>query len=278
FIATNEDAVYPTPEGLVPGTGAVVKAVEVASGTRPQVIGKPARPMFDLAQESLGLPPEARIAMVGDNPLTDIAGAIQAGLAAIWVRRPVEGVHTVGLGAGDEPPLTPDYVVTRVGELLEDVPPYQPGRSQVRPARLEPWVAAIVTDAQERLLLVREAGGHRWVLPHGPLRAGEGIAEAAQRLVKEQAGCEAAVVRLGGVYADPRWNTTVSSDGRPLQLLTVAVCCRLAAPAHGMDGERSAPGGAVARLFASESLPSSLPALHARWIADAAAGGGGVIG
>ena len=80
--ATGRDATYPTPDGLVPGTGALVAAVETASETRARVAGKPERPMFEAAKRRLG---GDRMAMVGDTLDADIAGAQRAGMATILV-------------------------------------------------------------------------------------------------------------------------------------------------------------------------------------------------
>ncbi len=67
FVATNTDATFPAPGGLVPGAGALVAAVRVASGTEPLVAGKPEEPSAALAREQLG-----RVAVVvGDRPATD---------------------------------------------------------------------------------------------------------------------------------------------------------------------------------------------------------------
>jgi 4-nitrophenyl phosphatase len=42
FLATNRDATYPLESGrLQPGAGAIVAAIEVASGMEPEVLGKP---------------------------------------------------------------------------------------------------------------------------------------------------------------------------------------------------------------------------------------------
>jgi phosphoglycolate/pyridoxal phosphate phosphatase family enzyme len=80
--ATGRDAAYPTPGGLVPGTGALVAAVETAAETQARVGGKPEPPMFEAAKRRLG---GARMAMVGDTLDADIAGAQRAGLATILV-------------------------------------------------------------------------------------------------------------------------------------------------------------------------------------------------
>ncbi len=44
LIATNGDPTHPTPEGLMPGSGALLAAVATASGVVPQVAGKPYPP------------------------------------------------------------------------------------------------------------------------------------------------------------------------------------------------------------------------------------------
>src|SRR5439155_5373719 len=71
FVATNLDATYPVPGGMIPGSGAIVAAVATASGHAPEVAGKPERPMVDLVRERLG--PTGVV--VGDRPSTDGAFA-----------------------------------------------------------------------------------------------------------------------------------------------------------------------------------------------------------
>jgi 4-nitrophenyl phosphatase len=54
LIGTNEDPTYPTPAGLIPGGGAILAAVAVASGVAPVVAGKPHPPMASLVRSRLG--------------------------------------------------------------------------------------------------------------------------------------------------------------------------------------------------------------------------------
>jgi 4-nitrophenyl phosphatase len=84
FVATNPDKVMNTSTGIAAGNGAVVAAVAAAGGREPEVIGKPARPLFELAVERLGLPAE-RVLMVGDNLETDIRGGLEAGLQTAFL-------------------------------------------------------------------------------------------------------------------------------------------------------------------------------------------------
>jgi glycerol-1-phosphatase len=67
FLATNDDATYPTPDGPIPGNGALVAAVAVAAGAEPLVAGKPYAPMADLVRARGG--PDGVV--VGDRPDTD---------------------------------------------------------------------------------------------------------------------------------------------------------------------------------------------------------------
>jgi HAD superfamily hydrolase (TIGR01450 family) len=72
FIATNDDATFPTPGGATPGGGALVAAVATAAGIRPTIAGKPHQPMAALVRERCGPTFSANTAvMVGDRYSTD---------------------------------------------------------------------------------------------------------------------------------------------------------------------------------------------------------------
>ena len=79
FIGTNSDKTLPTPNGFIPGAGTVVGALEIASGKRAKIIGKPEPLLYQMALSRLGLDPEDVFA-VGDRLETDIAGAQAAGI------------------------------------------------------------------------------------------------------------------------------------------------------------------------------------------------------
>ena len=84
FIATNLDPTNPTEEGLVPGTGTMIAALETASGVKPTAIGKPEPIMYQLAMDQMGASPETTAAL-GDRADTDILGGKRAGLTTICV-------------------------------------------------------------------------------------------------------------------------------------------------------------------------------------------------
>ena len=84
FVATNLDPTRPTEEGLVPGTGALIAAIEVGSGVKPTAIGKPEPTMFEMAMAQMGVTPETT-ATLGDRIDTDMEGGSTAGLRTILV-------------------------------------------------------------------------------------------------------------------------------------------------------------------------------------------------
>ena len=69
FIATNDDPTFPTADGLLPGAGALVAAISVASGITPEVAGKPNEPMRALLRARV----EGNSWVIGDRVDTDIA-------------------------------------------------------------------------------------------------------------------------------------------------------------------------------------------------------------
>jgi HAD superfamily hydrolase (TIGR01450 family) len=83
LIGASRDATFPMPDGPWPGTGALLAAVETATG-RPAdlVVGKPEPAMYAAALDGLG---GGRVLMVGDRLDVDVAGAHGAGLDAALV-------------------------------------------------------------------------------------------------------------------------------------------------------------------------------------------------
>src|SRR4051794_36040372 len=68
LIGTNDDATYPTPQGEIPGGGAILSAVAYSASVTPVVAGKPFAPMADAVRAIAGDGPHV---MVGDRPSTD---------------------------------------------------------------------------------------------------------------------------------------------------------------------------------------------------------------
>jgi len=82
LLATSRDPTYPMPDGLWPGTGAILAAVEIASGKTGAIVGKPEPQLMLTALDRLG---EGRTLVVGDSLESDVAAAAAAGLDAALV-------------------------------------------------------------------------------------------------------------------------------------------------------------------------------------------------
>lgn len=85
FVATNGDKTFPTEEGQIPGSGAIVAAIAAAAGVEPViVVGKPSSRMFLEAARLLGTEPH-ETGMIGDRLDTDILGGQRAGFVTVLV-------------------------------------------------------------------------------------------------------------------------------------------------------------------------------------------------
>jgi len=111
LFATSRDPTLPMPGGPWPGTGAVLAAVETASGATAEIGGKPEPHLFQMARERIG--GAARVAMVGDRVSSDIEGGRRAGLETILV---LSGA-TSREGAAAAAP-SPDLIVEDLAALV----------------------------------------------------------------------------------------------------------------------------------------------------------------
>jgi HAD superfamily hydrolase (TIGR01450 family) len=124
LIATSRDPTLPMPGGEWPGTGAVLAAVETASGRVAEIAGKPERHLFEMALDALDRgsfvtpdvpkePRDLRVAMVGDRVSSDVEGGRRAGLETILV---LSGTSDRAEAEAAEP--APDHVVDDLAALL----------------------------------------------------------------------------------------------------------------------------------------------------------------
>lgn len=117
FVATNCDATFPLENGVAPGAGSIVAAIQTASGVSPVVAGKPEPLGLQLILQEHGLRPE-QAAMVGDRLDTDIACAHRAGIVAIYV---ATGITTWEEAQNAEGELRPHACFGDVAELVNQI-------------------------------------------------------------------------------------------------------------------------------------------------------------
>lgn len=112
FFGTNPDATFPTPQGLVPGTGSIIASLETATKVPPIIAGKPEKSIFELGASVLGLSP-MEILSVGDRLDTDVLGAQRFGCRSGLV---LSGVTTAEEAAAWRP--APDLIAADLAEMI----------------------------------------------------------------------------------------------------------------------------------------------------------------
>ena len=110
LIGTNADATFPTPDGSIPGAGAILAAVATAAGVEPEVAGKPHEPMAALVRSLVG---EDEVTVAGDRANTDGRLAERLGARFALV---LSGV-TTSVDPDAEP--VPDMVAADLAELVD---------------------------------------------------------------------------------------------------------------------------------------------------------------
>lgn len=113
FVATNPDPTLPTPQGMIPGTGSILAALESASGVKPVIIGKPQPEMYRVAIERMGTSIQETL-VVGDRLETDIAGGQTLGCSTAVV---LTGASSEEDAWAWEPP--PDIVASDLANLVQ---------------------------------------------------------------------------------------------------------------------------------------------------------------
>ncbi|MEV0039897.1 HAD-IIA family hydrolase [Streptomyces sp. NPDC050804] len=116
WFASNTDLTIPSARGIMPGNGAAVEVVRIATGAEPQVAGKPLPPMH---RETILRTGAKRALVVGDRLDTDIEGAFNGGVDSLLVLTGVTDAARL-LAAG--PNHRPTYVDEDLRGLLTGQP------------------------------------------------------------------------------------------------------------------------------------------------------------
>ncbi|NOZ77085.1 MAG: HAD-IIA family hydrolase [Euryarchaeota archaeon] len=112
FVATNLDRTLITEDGVLPGGGCIVKAIEYAAGVEPVVAGKPTEIMARVLLEAAGERPED-ILIIGDRLTTDIAMGRTAGTRTALVLTGDDSLEDL-----EGSPIRPDYVLESLADLV----------------------------------------------------------------------------------------------------------------------------------------------------------------
>ena len=98
---------------LAPGAGAIISLLEIASGVKPIIAGKPYPYLYDVSLEKMHSTPEETL-VVGDRLETDIAGGINTNCRTALV---LSGVCTPDELRQSE--YNPDMVATDLQEIID---------------------------------------------------------------------------------------------------------------------------------------------------------------
>ena len=123
FVATNTDRTFPTSEGLAPGNGVFVQAVEEATSITALVAGKPSPVIFRSAAQRLNA---QRALVIGDRLNTDIAGANNAGFDSLLVLSGVTSAREVVLAIPAERPTMIENDLRCLAENAHPIQAIQP--------------------------------------------------------------------------------------------------------------------------------------------------------
>lgn len=113
FISTNPDATGPSPDGVLPATGAINALITKATGMEPYIVGKPNPMMFRSAMNKIGAHSH-NTGMIGDRMDTDIVAGIEAGLHTVLVMTGISDKAEI-----EKFPFRPNEVLGSVAELLD---------------------------------------------------------------------------------------------------------------------------------------------------------------
>ena len=150
YVASNADLTIPTPYGLAPGHGVLVRTITDFAGVEATVAGKPEKPLMEETVLRVG---GDRPLMVGDRLDTDIEGAHAIDAPSLLV---LTGVTWHEELAAAPPRLRPTYVAPTLAGLFEPHPaPSVTGAT----AELGGWHATVEDG---RLKVEGEGGDGDW--------------------------------------------------------------------------------------------------------------------
>lgn len=115
FVGTNPDLTIPTPSGTAPGAGAIIRGVELSSGKKAHIIGKPHSALYSIALARAKSLPEETL-MIGDRLETDILGAQQMGIKTALV---LTGIANMEQVASWDP--EPDIIAANALQVLDEI-------------------------------------------------------------------------------------------------------------------------------------------------------------
>jgi ADP-ribose pyrophosphatase YjhB (NUDIX family) len=142
----------------------------------------------------------------------------------------------------------------------------RPETDATKANQIRPGVAAIIQDDGGSILLQRRSDNGLWGLPGGSVEIGESVRDAIVREVREETGLSVEVLRLVGVYSDPKFQIVRYPDGNVVHYISTLFACRI------LDGTLQTCDETLdLQFFDPMHLPEDLLSMHRIRIQDALA-------
>lgn len=126
---------------------------------------------------------------------------------------------------------------------------------------LVPSVAAIIRDAEGRVLLMQDAQSQQWSLPAGAIEPGESPEQAVAREVYEETNLRVAGTRLLAALGGERFRHTYPNGDR----VEYTVCVFACEVASGVLAARDSEAAAF-RWVAPDDIPDLLALPYPAWL------------
>lgn len=115
FIGTNPDVVDPMEGGgSEPACGSILASIEIATGKKPYVVGKPNPLMMISALKKIGTHADNTI-MIGDRMDTDMLAGLEAGMTTCLVLSGVSSLESI-----ENFPYKPNHIFNNIGEIYPE--------------------------------------------------------------------------------------------------------------------------------------------------------------
>ena len=113
MVGLNQDRFFIFGKSIIPASGCSISFIEMATGVKADIVGKPVRFMFDIIVQEQGIDPK-RTLMIGDSMESDILFGINSGIDTALV---LSGVTT--LEKVETFSHRPDYILDCLGKVIE---------------------------------------------------------------------------------------------------------------------------------------------------------------
>jgi len=115
FVVTNPETFGTSPDGLLPGCGALAALIHSTTGVKPYFVGKPNPVMILNALNILGAHSKTTV-MIGDRMDTDIIAGVEAGVETILVLSGVTQRDEI-----EQYSYQPSRVINSVADLIDEL-------------------------------------------------------------------------------------------------------------------------------------------------------------